>query len=206
MRQAGTVPRGTAPCLNYKGVKGTDIYLLVLLGLTVGMRRGEIAALRWESVDFASKTIKICESRVHANKTVIQKSPKSEAGDRTVTIGDDVLAELQKAKEEYDEKAKEPWFRDLGFVVCKEDGSPYHPDSLTQTWERFTKSKNLPHIKLHGMRHTNATAMIAAGVNPKVVQQRLGHADVSVTLNTYTHVLPGMDQEAAQKLGNILFD
>lgn len=189
-----------------EAAKGTDIYLLVLLGLTVGMRRGEIAALRWESVDFASKTIKICESRVHANKAVIQKSPKSEAGDRTVTIGDDVLAELQKAKEEYDEKAKEPWFRDLGFVVCKEDGSPYHPDSLTQTWERFTKSKNLPHIKLHGMRHTNATAMIAAGVNPKVVQQRLGHADVSVTLNTYTHVLPGMDQEAAQKLDNILFD
>ena len=206
MRQAGTVPRGTAPCLNYKGVKGTDIYLLVLLGLTVGMRRGEIAALRWESVNFASKTIKIYESRVHANKTVIQKAPKSEAGDRTVTIGDDVLAELQKAKEEYNEKAKEPWFHDFGFVVCKEDGSPYHPDSLTQKWERFTKSKNLPHIKLHGMRHTNATAMIAAGVNPKVVQQRLGHADVSITLNTYTHVLPSMDKEAAQKLDNILFD
>ena len=121
-----------------EAAKGTDIYLLVLLDLTVGMRRGEIAALRWESVDFASKTIKICESRVHANKTVIQKAPKSEAGDRTVTIGDDVLAELQKAKEEYDEKAKEPWFHDLGFVVCKEDGSPYHPDSLTQKWERFT--------------------------------------------------------------------
>ena len=116
------------------------------------------------------------------------------------------MNELRKAKEAYDEKAKEPWFRDLGFVICKEDGTPYRPDSLTQKWERFTERNNLPHIKLHGLRHTNATALIAAGISPKVVQQRLGHADVSITLNTYTHVLPSMDKEAAEKLDNILFD
>lgn len=186
--------------------RGTDSYLLVLLGLTVGMRRGEMAALKWENIDFAQRTIKVCESRVHANKTVIEKDPKSEAGNRTIVVGSDVIAELSKAKKAYDEKAKEPWFRDLGFVICKEDGTPYHPDSLTQKWERFTKRNNLPHIKLHGLRHTNATTLMAAGVNPKVVQKILGHSDVSVTLNTYTHVLPSMDQEAADKLNNILFD
>lgn len=186
--------------------EGTDIYIMLLLGLTVGMRRGEIAALRWENVDFVNKTIHICESRSHANKTVVQKTPKTEAGDRTVAVGQDVMAALQKAKEAYDEKVKEPWFRNLGFVICKGDGTPYRPDSLTQKWERFTERNNLPHIKLHGLRHTNATAMIAAGISPKVVQQRLGHADVSITLNTYTHVLPSMDKEAAEKIDNILFD
>ena len=186
--------------------KGTDLYLFVLLSLSLGTRRGELGALKWENIDFDKGTIKVCESRVHANKTVIEKDPKSEAGKRTITVGSDVMSELRKAKKAYDEKAKEPWFRDLGYVICKKDGTPYRPDSLTQKWERFTERNNLPHIKLHGLRHTNATALIAAGISPKVVQQRLGHADVSITLNTYTHVLPSMDKEAAQKLDNILFD
>jgi len=186
--------------------KGTDLYLFVLLSLSLGTRRGELSALKWENIDFEKRTIKVCESRVHANKTVIEKDPKSEAGNRTITVGSDVMNELRKAKEAYDEKAKEPWFRDLGFVICKEDGTPYRPDSLTQKWERFTERNNLPHIKLHGLRHTNATTLIAAGISPKVVQQRLGHADVSITLNTYTHVLPSMDKEAAEKIDNILFD
>ena len=188
-----------------EAAKGTDIYLLVLLGLSVGMRRGEIDSLKWSHISFEQRTITVSKSRVHVKKAVIEKDPKSAAGNRTITIGSDVLAELQKAKNEYDERAKEAWFHDLGYVVCKEDGTPYHPDSLTQKWERFTERHNLRHIKLHAMRHTNATTMIAAGVNPKVVQQRLGHADVSVTLNTYTHVLPSMDQEAADKIDNILF-
>lgn len=186
--------------------KGTDLYLFVLLSLSLGTRRGELSALKWDNIDFEKRTIKVCESRVHANKTVIEKDPKSEAGNRTITVGSDVMNELRKAKDAYDEKAKEPWFRDLGFVICKEDGTPYRPDSLTQKWERFTERNNLPHIKLHGLRHTNATTLIAAGISPKVVQQRLGHADVSITLNTYTHVLPSMDKEAAEKLDNILFD
>ena len=115
------------------------------------------------------------------------------------------MAELQRAKEIYDENSKEPWFKNCGYVICKEDGTPYHPDSLTQKWERFTKRSGIRHIKLHGIRHTHATALMAAGVNPKVVQQRLGHSDVSITLNTYTHVLPSMDKEAAEKIDNILF-
>lgn len=98
-----------------------------------------------------------------------------------------------------------PGFRDLGYVLFKEDGTPFFPDSLTQKWERFLANYHLPHIRLHDLRHSNATAMIAAGINAKVVQHRLGHANVSITLNTYTHVLPEMDQEAADKLNQALF-
>ena len=71
--------------------------------------------------------------------------------------------------------------------------------------KRINKNGKLPSIRLHDLRHSNATAMIAAGINAKVVQHRLGHANVSITLNTYTHVLPEMDQEAADKLNNALF-
>ena len=185
--------------------KGTDIYLLVLLGLSVGLRRGELAALQWKNVDFTHSTIKISENRVHASKTVVEKAPKSAAGKRTLRVGSEVMDALKEAKAAYDKAAQEVGFHDLGYVICKPDGTPYHPDSLTQKWERFTASHNLPHIKLHGMRHTNATSMIQAGVNQKVVSERLGHSDVSTTLRIYTHVLPCMDEDAAEKIDDLLF-
>ena len=78
------------------------------------------------------------------------------------------------------------------------------PDSMTRKWRRFLNTHDLPKIRLHDLRHSNATALIQAGVNPRVVQQRLGHSDVNITLNTYTHVLLEMDMEAAQKLDDII--
>ena len=95
-------------------------------------------------------------------------------------------------------------FQNLNFVIHKEDGSPFCPDSMSQKWRRFLDEHDLPKISLHDLRHSNATALIRAGVNPKVVQQRLGHSDVNITLNTYTHVLPEMDIEAAEKLDSIM--
>ncbi len=184
--------------------RDTDIYLIVLLGLSVGLRRGEIAGLKWSHIDFAKKTITICENRVHAGKKVIEKCPKSSAGKRMIPIGEELVAELRKAKEKYDHAAESPLFQNLGYVVCKEDGTAYHPDSITQKWERFTKRNGLHHIKLHGMRHTNATALIQAGVSDVVVKERLGHSDVTTTLRYYAHVLPSMNQEAADKIDNML--
>ena len=75
---------------------------------------------------------------------------------------------------------------------------------MTQKWERLLEKNNLPKIRLHDLRHSNATALIQAGVNPRVVQQRLGHSDVNITLNTNTHVLPEMDVDAAEKLDSIM--
>ena len=97
-----------------------------------------------------------------------------------------------------------PGFQNLNFVIRQEDGSPFCPDSMSRKWRRFLESKKLTKIRLHDLRHSNATAMIQAGVNPRVVQQRLGHSDVNITLNTYTHVLPEMDADAAAKLDSIM--
>ena len=104
-----------------------------------------------------------------------------------------------------DAVATTPCFKNLGYVLCIENGEPFHPDSITQRWERFIAKHHLPSIRLHDLRHSNATALIAAGVSPKIVQHRLGHANVNITLNTYTHVLPSMDDDAAEKLDNALF-
>lgn len=185
--------------------EGTDMYLPILLGALLGLRRGEMLALRWDHIDLKNKVIHIRSNMVNGEDGFIIKAPKSEAGIRDLVIGDEVVAELKKARLKYMEDAlTSPYFQNLNFVIRQEDGSPLHPDSMTRKWSRFLKDHDLPHIRLHDLRHSNATALIQAGVNPRVVQQRLGHSDVNITLNTYTHVLPEMDIDAAAKLDAIM--
>lgn len=190
-----------------EATSGTTMFLPVALALLTGMRRGEICALKWKNVDFANKRIYVCENRVHGEKEVIEKAPKSEAGNRSIPMSKEVTAILSEARLQYynDAAAYGPAFHDLGYVLHNENGTPYHPDSLTTKWKRFLERSNLPYVRFHDLRHSNATALIAAGVNPRTVQQLLGHSDVSVTLNTYTHVLPAMEEEAVDTLDRIIF-
>lgn len=186
--------------------KGTDMYVPVLLLVTVGLRRGELLGLRWEDIDFEKHLIKVRKNLVRGEKGYIIKAPKTESGIRDVSIGDDVVNILKKEHIQYkkDAFAYGSGFQNLDLVIRQEDGSPFLPDSMTRKWRRFLERNDLPKIRLHDLRHSNATALIQAGVNPRVVQQRLGHSDVNITLNTYTHVLPEMDVEAANKLDDIM--
>lgn len=134
----------------------------------------------------------------------MKKSPKSDAGRRDISIGNDVAVLLSKAKMQYYNDRSDPCFKDMDHVILKPNGTPYRPDSMTQKWGRFLKAHNLPYIRLHDLRHTHATLLIQSGTSPKVVQQRLGHADVTITLNTYTHVMPDMAQEAAEKIDSLI--
>ena len=183
----------------------TNLVLIIVLGAMLGLRRGEMAALRWEHVDFTNKSVTICENRVQSASGIIKKAPKSNAGKRTISIGDEVLDILQQAKDLYDDDCKVLWFRDLGYVLHKENGDPYVPDSISQLWDRFVTRKGLPRIRLHDLRHSNATLMIANGISAKVVQHRLGHADVSTTLQRYVHVQPSMDAAASITIDSLLF-
>lgn len=190
-----------------QAARGTDMYLIVLLEVMTGLRRGELVALKWSHIDLDSEVIHICENTVRANGGTITKQPKSKAGNRSIAIGSEVVEELRQAKAEYeiDRKSYGAGFHDDGYVIHQEDGKPFRPDSVTHKWRNFEKKNGFPHIKFHGLRHSNATALIQAGVSPKVVQQRLGHADVSITLNTYAHVTKTMDQDAATKLDTLVF-
>lgn len=185
---------------------GTDMYLPLLLLVTAGLRRGELLALRWENIDFNKGILKVRDNLVNGEDGYVIKPPKSEAGIRDIHLGEEVMLELKQARLQYmnDAFAWGRGFQNLGFVIRQKDGAPFCPDSMTQKWRKFLKKNNLPSIRLHDLRHSNATALIQAGVSAKVVQQRLGHSDVNITLNTYTHVLPEMDIDAAQKLDGIM--
>ena len=166
--------------------QGTDMYLPVFLLVMVGLRRGELLALRWEDIDFKNNVLKVRSNMVNGEDGCVIKAPKSEAGIRDIHLGKDVMEVLKIAKAQYlqDMFASGAYFQRLNFVVHQEDGSPIKPDSMTRKWSRFLEANNLPKIRLHDLRHSNATALIQAGVNPRVVQQRLGHSDVNITLNT----------------------
>lgn len=186
--------------------ENTDMYLPILLCVTAGLRRGELLALRWDNIDFVNSILQVRSNMVRGEKDFIIKAPKTESGIRDIHLGQEVMEVLKKERSKYvsDMFSKETNFQNLNFVIRQKDGSPIRPDSMSQKWRRFLEDNRLPSIRFHDLRHSNATALIQAGVNPRVVQQRLGHSDVNITLNTYTHVLPDMDVEAAAKLDSII--
>lgn len=185
---------------------GTDFYLPLLLLVSLGLRRGELTGLRWNDIDLNNATVTIRNTIVNVNGKPTEKSPKSQAGNRTLTIGDDLLNVLKRERIKYFDTALfSPKFTAFGYVVHTDKGTPYNPDSISQKWTRFCEKNNLKHIRLHDLRHSCATLMIANGVDPKTVQHRLGHADISVTMNTYAHCTPQMDKIAAEKIDTAIF-
>ena len=185
---------------------GTDMELPLKLLLTLGLRRGELLALKWSRIDFEKHTVLIDENLVYVDKSIskdgyIIKSPKSLSGIRTLYITDRLLELLKKQREVYlDMAEKSKDFQDNEFVICQSDGKAFTPNAMTRKFNRFLEKNNLKKIRLHDLRHTNATLMMKNGISAKEAQKRLGHADVSVTLDTYSHVLDSMQQATADKI------
>ncbi len=180
--------------------KGTDMELIIALEIAVGLRRGELVALKWSNVDLDKGIIHITENCVIAGDKVITKAPKSKAGIRDIWVGDRILTLLKEEFAKYDEKRKKVGYTDKGYVFAKDDGERYRPSSITQKWKRFKKEHNLREIRFHDLRHTCATMMMLNNVDDKTVQTRLGHSDIHTTLNTYAHCLPQMNKSAGDTM------
>lgn len=191
-----------------KCAKGTDMEPIIMLALGLGLRRGEMIALRWEHVDFDNGVVHIKENRVKGrDNKMITKSPKSRAGTRDIPLSPSMIAILRKEKVNFFKKQLEYGVgkKKDDYVLCKSDGQPYKPFTIDNKWATFTKNNSIRHIKLHGLRHTNASLLLSKNVNPKQVQKQLGHSDYGTTMNIYAHVMQGMETEAAQKLEEALF-
>lgn len=185
--------------------KDTDMFLLVMLEIFTGLRRGEIAELKWSDIDFENSMIRITRSKVMAGGKKKIKAPKSSAGKRIIGIGDNLKEVLESEYTAYlEDKATKEGYVDSGYVIRQPNGEGFSPDSLTQKWIRFRKKHNLKEIRLHDLRHTCATAMLNAGVDFKIIQTRLGHADISTTMNIYAHCLPSINKEAGNKIEALL--
>ena len=180
-------------------LRGSRLRLPVLLGVMCGLRRGEIVALRWSHVDLAAGKMAVVESAEQTAGGVRYKPPKSGRG-RTVALSAMVLTELRQHRLVQGEELLRLGLRasDATFVYTRQDGEPMQPHSLSQMWSTITTT--LPRIQFHDLRHAHATHMLAAGVHPKVASERLGHSRVGITLDLYSHVLPGMQEDAAARV------
>jgi len=186
------------------------------LALASGVRLGELLALKWDCVNLKEGTITIKSSlrRVKTYnedlppKTMLAfQKPKTKAGIRTIPVPPVIVEELKEhRKRQLEEKLKAgSLYEDNNLVFATELGTPIEPRNFLRTFYRIIEKANLD-INFHALRHTYATRLLEANEHPKVVQELLGHKDISTTLNIYSHVMPEIKKAAAMKLNNLFED
>jgi integrase len=175
------------------------LYAAWLLLATLGLRRGELLGLRWSDVDLTSGRIAIRNTLVMVDGKPAMAEPKTAKGRRSLTLAPQVLEAVRghRARQAAERLSWGPDYIDSGLVVTTEDGRPLHPESLSGLFVRQAKRAGLSPIRLHDLRHSVASILLAQGVHPKVVSEQLGHATIALTLDTYSHVIPSLQEEAA---------
>ena len=189
-------------------VREDRLYAAWLLLATLGLRRGELLGLRWPDVDLTSGRIAIRNTLVMVDGKPAMAEPKTAKGRRSLTLAPQVL-EAVRVHRAHQAAERLSWgadYTDSGLVVTTEDGRPMHPESLSSLFVRQAKRAGLSPIRLHDLRHSVASILLAKGVHPKVVSEQLGHATIALTLDTYSHVIPSLQQEAAGVIAAAVLD
>lgn len=181
--------------------------LWVLLALSTGFRRGEVCGLRWQDVDMEKRVVRMVESTVSGPDGPIAKpGGKTPSARRSVVIPEYLVAAMERERRRQDDirAALGPSWNTEGLVVVNSMGRRVDPTRVYDAHRSILRKLGLPHIALHGLRHSHATWLLEQNVHPKVVSERLGHSKTSITLDIYSHVLQGMQEEAARKMDDIL--
>jgi integrase len=184
-----------------KAVGHTTTYWPTLVSLVTGMRRGEVLALRWKNVDFAEGAVRVVESLEQTKEEIRFKEPKTGKG-RAVILPRFAVDELRRWKREQAERLLAFGVRQSGdTLVCgREDGEPKQPNSLTHEFTYLVGRVDVPRMGFHGLRHSHATQLLVKRVHPKIVQERLGHSSISITLDIYSHVIDTIQSDATDRL------
>jgi len=133
--------------------------------------------------------------------------PKTAHGRRVVALDRQTVEVLQgQAARQLAEQAESECWEDTGLIFTNEDGQALHPWLVSRCFRKVIREAMLPDIRLHDLRHTHATLALQAGIHPKVISERLGHATVAITLDTYSHAIPAMQEEAAAKIAGLVFE
>jgi integrase len=187
--------------------KGSRLDALLWLALTTGLREGEILGLKWSDVDWTTRKLMVQRQLQRLKeKGLIFTEPKSISGRRVVTLSIDITSKLRghRTIQSYERLFAGNRWHENDLIFPSSFGTPLDPRNLFRQFKDLLKEAKLPNIRFHDLRHTAATLMLQQHTHPKVVQERLGHSDISLTLNTYSHVLPDIQDEAAEKISQVL--
>ncbi len=172
------------------------------LFLATGMWRGEVAGLRWIDVDLDAGRLAIRHTRVLVYDRPTVSEPKTRRSRRLVALDAGTVDALTRHCQRQDDEriyAGEVW-TESGYVFVREDGQPLDPDRISHLFGVATAAAGVPKIRLHDLRHTSAALALATGMHPKVMSDRLGHSSISIALDVYGHLVPGLQEEAAAAL------
>jgi integrase len=190
-----------------QGLKGRPLYPVAVVALATGMRRGELAALRWKDVDLEGGKIRVEQSLEQTKAGLRFKAPKTKAGRRTVTIPPAIAGALRthwRLQQEHRLALGVGKAGNDDLVFARYDGSPWPPDSLTADWARTLRMLKLPIVTLHALRHTHVSQLIASGLDVVTVSRRIGHSNPTVTLTVYAHLFGDTDERAASAVETAL--
>jgi len=187
--------------------RGHPLEAMLVLAVLTGARRGELFALHWEDINFRKGTVHIHRSLSYKNAdglgcTYREELPKTAAGIRTIPLPDIALEVLKvhKARQLKQRLQCGDAWKNLDLVFCTGVGSYYNQSNHHTAFRKILKAAGLPFIRFHDLRHSAATILLSMGVNPKVIQERLGHANITITLGRYAHVTESMQHEANKTL------
>jgi integrase len=172
------------------------------LALMTGLRRGELVGLRWSDVDLDASRLSVWQSVTKTNGRVVVGDPKSESGKRPVSLDAGTVAVLRRwRRRQLEERMAwgEAW-EDSGYVFTTEDGRRVDPESLAWWFAKAVRTAGVPVIRFHDLRHTHATQWLANGGDMFVLQRRLGHHSITITVDRYGHLVPGQQEEAAARV------
>jgi len=180
--------------------RGQAIELPAAIAIATGMRRGEILGLRWGDLDEDFSVAHVRRTLQSTASGPVFEDPKTRRSRRAVALPRFLHPYLANQREDQARRRAElgKRWKETDLVVDSGDGGAVSPVNFSSAWPRFLRRSGLPHVRFHDLRHGHATLMLIQGVHPKVVSERLGHSSIGITLDTYSHVLPGMQAEAAQ--------
>jgi integrase len=186
--------------------RGSEIEPVIATAIFTGLRLGEMLGLRWSDIDLVARQLRVVQTIKRLGKgRIVTGSPKTHRSRRTVALpGDlvDLLRDHRLRQLEVRLAAGSAYDGDL--VLADAIGRPLNGDRIRARFYALLKTAGLPRIRLHDLRHTHATLMLAQGTHPKIVSERLGHSGIGITLDVYSHVLPGLQAEAAEQLGALI--
>ncbi|SOC44460.1 site-specific integrase [Ureibacillus acetophenoni] len=189
-----------------KTAKDDPLYMVFFLAIMTGLRRGEILGLRWKDVNFDDQVLSIYQTVDNTGR--IKMGTKTLKSTRTIAISDKTVEELKKHKQIVESRMEELeiFYGDLDVINCTSKGTPLSPRNVNRSFKRLVKKAGVPDIRFHDLRHTHVALMISQNEPVKLISERLGHSKINITMDTYGHILPTMQQEAANRLDDTLFN